>query len=108
MQCTEQKNKLVDVRMNYLQNHPKRDFSASAENNDDYDNPVSYTHLDVYKRQRDFDMVTLDRVRYLNIEADYKVWKEYARAKHLHNAILSYLELRQKNFYRVEADVRCV
>jgi hypothetical protein len=50
-------------------------------------------------------MVTLDRVRYLNIEADYKVWKEYARAKHLHNAILSYLELRQKNFYRVEADV---
>ena len=54
---------------------------------------------------RDFDMVTLDRVRYLNIEADYKVWKEYARAKHLHNAILSYLELRQKNFYRVEADV---
>ena len=57
------------------------------------------------KSVRDFDMVTLDRVRYLNIEADYKVWKEYARAKHLHNAILSYLELRQKNFYRVEADV---
>lgn len=26
VQCTEQKNKLVDVRMNYLQNHPKRDF----------------------------------------------------------------------------------
>ena len=57
------------------------------------------------KSVRDFDMVTLDRVRYLNIEADYKVWKEYARAKHLNNAILSYLELRQKNFYRVEADV---
>ena len=41
VQCTEQKNKLVDVRMNYLQNHPKRDFSASAENNDDYDNLLS-------------------------------------------------------------------
>ena len=63
-------------------------------------NPPEYN-----KSVRDFDMVTLDRVRYLNIEADYKVWKEYARAKHLHNAILSYLELRQKNFYRVEADV---
>ena len=63
-------------------------------------NPPEYN-----KSVRDFDMVTLDRVRYLNIEADYKVWKEYARAKHLHNAILSSLELRQKNFYRVEADV---
>lgn len=63
-------------------------------------NPPEYN-----KSVRDFDMVTLDRVRYLNIEADYKVWKEYAREKHLHNAILSYLELRQKNFYRVEADV---
>ena len=63
-------------------------------------NPPEYN-----KSVRDFDMVTLDRVRYLNIEADYKVWKEYARAKHLHNAILSDLELRQKNFYRVEADV---
>lgn len=63
-------------------------------------NPPEYN-----KSVRDFDMVTLDRVRYLNIEADYKVWKEYARVKHLHNAILSYLELRQKNFYRVEADV---
>lgn len=63
-------------------------------------NPPEYN-----KSVSDFDMVTLDRVRYLNIEADYKVWKEYAREKHLHNAILSYLELRQKNFYRVEADV---
>ena len=63
-------------------------------------NPPEYN-----KSVRDFDMVTLDRVRYLNIEADYQVWKEYAREKHLHNAILSYLELRQKNFYRVEADV---
>ena len=40
-QCDVQKNKLVDVRMNYLQNHPKRDFSASAENNDDYDSLLS-------------------------------------------------------------------
>ena len=54
---------------------------------------------------RDFDVVTLDRVRYLNIEADFKVWKEYAKEQHVHNAILSYLELRPKNFYRIEADV---
>lgn len=63
-------------------------------------NPPEYN-----KSVRDFDMVTLDRVRYLNIEADFKVWKEYAGEQHIHNAILSYLELRPKNFYRVEADV---
>lgn len=63
-------------------------------------NPPEYN-----KSVRDFDMVTLDRVRYMNVEADYRVWKEYARAQHVHGAILSYLELRPKNFYRVEADV---
>lgn len=63
-------------------------------------NPPEYN-----KSVRDFDMVTLDRVRYLNIEADLKVWMEYARLRHLHDAILSYLKLRPKNFYRVEADV---
>ena len=63
-------------------------------------NPPEY-----YKSVRDFDMVTLDRVRCMNIEADLGVWKEYAREKRLNSAILSYLELRPKNFYRVEADV---
>ncbi len=63
-------------------------------------NPPEYN-----KSVRDFDMVTLDRLRYLNIEADFRVWKEYARTQHLHSAVLSYLELRPRNFYRVEADV---
>lgn len=63
-------------------------------------NPPEYN-----KSVRDFDMVTLDRVRYMSIEADFKVWKTYAKEQHLHGAILSYLELRPKNFYRVEADV---
>ena len=63
-------------------------------------NPPEYN-----KSVRDFDMVTLDRVRCMNIEADLCVWKEYAREKRLNSAILSYLELRPKNFYRVEADV---
>ena len=63
-------------------------------------NPPEYN-----KSVRDFDMVTLDRVRCMNIEADLGVWKEYAREKRLNSTILSYLELRPKNFYRVEADV---
>lgn len=63
-------------------------------------NPPEYN-----KSVRDFDMVTLDRVRYMTIEADFPVWEEYARAQHIHGAILSYLKLRPRNFYRVEADV---
>ena len=63
-------------------------------------NPPEYN-----KSVRDFDMVTLDRVRCMNIEADRKVWREYARERHVNPAILSYLELRPNNFYRVETDV---
>ena len=63
-------------------------------------NPPEYN-----KSVREFDMVTLDRVRCIPIEADYKVWREYAKNQQIHGAILSYLELRRKNFYQVKADV---
>lgn len=63
-------------------------------------NPPEYN-----KSVRDFDMVTLDRVRYLTVGADYKVWEEYARARHVCGAVLSYLRLRPKHFYCVSADV---
>ena len=56
-------------------------------------NPPEYN-----KSVRDFDMVTLDRVRCMNIEADLGVWKEYAREKRLNSAILSYLELSSEEF----------
>ncbi|MCI6858236.1 MAG: AAA family ATPase [Eubacterium sp.] len=63
-------------------------------------NPPEYN-----KSVRDFDFVTLDRVRKINIEADLDVFKGYARARHLHPFILSYLELRPQNFYKTENDV---
>lgn len=63
-------------------------------------NPPEYN-----KSVRDFDMVTLDRVRRMDVEADYTVWKEYARQQHLNSALLSYLDLRPQNFYRIQADV---
>lgn len=63
-------------------------------------NPPEYN-----KSVRDFDMVTLDRVRRMEVEPDYAVWKEYARAQHINDALLSYLELRPQNFYRVQTDV---
>lgn len=63
-------------------------------------NPPEYN-----KSVREFDMVTLDRVRKIEVDAQYDVWKEYARNNRINSAILSYLELRPQNFYRVEADV---
>lgn len=54
---------------------------------------------------REFDMVTYDRLRVINIDAELEVWREYAREREIHNAILSYLDIRPQNFYRVEADV---
>ncbi|MGN0653102.1 MAG: ATP-binding protein [Gemmiger sp.] len=63
-------------------------------------NPPEYN-----KSVRDFDLVTLDRVRRIDIEPDLTVWQEYARAHRLHPAVLAYLELRPQHFYRVENDV---
>lgn len=57
------------------------------------------------KSVREFDMVTMDRLRYIPIEADWNVWKEYAAAVRIHPAILSYLSLRPQNFYRIENDI---
>lgn len=54
---------------------------------------------------REFDMVTYDRLRVINIDADLEVWREYAKDRELHNSILSYLDIRPQNFYSVMADV---
>ncbi|MBU5479192.1 AAA family ATPase [Eubacterium sp. MSJ-13] len=63
-------------------------------------NPSEYN-----KSVREFDMVTLDRVRKIDIEADFNIWKEYAANNHINRAIINYLELRPNNFYKVEADI---
>lgn len=63
-------------------------------------NPGEYN-----KSVRDFDVVTMDRIRYIHVETDYYVWKEYAISKHMHPMILSYLELKPRNFYIVSTSV---
>lgn len=59
-------------------------------------NPERYN-----KSVREFDMVTLDRVRSMEIEADYKVWRAYAQKRQIHTAVLAYLDLKQENFYQI-------
>ncbi|MCM1210945.1 MAG: AAA family ATPase [Blautia sp.] len=64
-------------------------------------NPPEYN-----KSVREFDIVTLDRLKILEVEADYAVWKEYAKDRNLHTAITNYLDLKKEDFYQVETTVR--
>ena len=64
-------------------------------------NPPEYN-----KSVREFDIVTLDRLKILKVEADYAVWREYAREKGVHTAILNYLDMKKEDFYQVETTVK--
>ena len=64
-------------------------------------NPPEYN-----KSVREFDVVTMDRLKILEVEADYTVWKEYAREQDVHTAILNYLDMKKDDFYQVETTVR--
>ena len=63
-------------------------------------NPPEYN-----KSVRDFDVVTLDRVKHIDVKEDYAVWKEYANRKGLHGAVTSYLDIKKEDFYRIETTV---
>ena len=64
-------------------------------------NPPEYN-----KSVREFDVVTYDRLKVLEAEPDYRIWKEYAQEKRLHNAIISYLDLKKEHFYYMEMTTR--
>ena len=63
-------------------------------------NPPEYN-----KSVRDFDVVTLDRLKKIDVEEHFGVWKECAYKQGIHPAVISYLELRKQNFYKVETTV---
>ena len=54
---------------------------------------------------REFDIVTWDRLKRIDIEPDYKAWKEYAASTLTHPAVRSYLDVKESDFYRVESGV---
>ena len=51
---------------------------------------------------REFDTVTWDRLKRIDVEPDLAVWKEYAYASGVHGAVVSYLEIKPQNFYRID------
>ena len=63
-------------------------------------NPPEYN-----KSVREFDIVTMDRIRRIDVEPDLNVWKEYAKTAGVHPAILSYLSVRPQNFCQIETTV---
>lgn len=60
-------------------------------------NPQEYN-----KSVREFDIATLDRLKYITVDADYDAWRSYALESGIHAAILSYLDVHPDKFYVLE------
>ena len=60
-------------------------------------NPVEFN-----KAVREFDVVTLDRMKVIDVDADYPAWRSYALSRHIHGAIMGFLESNRDSFYKVE------
>ncbi len=60
-------------------------------------NPPEYN-----KSVREFDVVTMDRLKVLEVEADYDTWKRYAKEHGVHNAVTGFLEIHKDYFYHME------
>ena len=61
-------------------------------------NPPEYN-----KSVHEFDVVTLDRLREIDVEPEYGVFKRYAAEKGLHPAVTTFLEAKPDCFYLVES-----
>lgn len=60
-------------------------------------NPPEYN-----KSVREFDVVTMDRLKVMEVESDYETWHKYALKKGISTAILNYLEMNKDDFYQIE------
>ena len=60
-------------------------------------NPPEYN-----RSAKEFDIVTWDRLKRIDIEPDYSAWKPYALKKGVHPSVTTYLDAKKDNFYRVE------
>jgi len=63
-------------------------------------NPPEYN-----KSVREFDIVTWDRIKRIDIEPDFYIWKEFAYERGVHPAVITYLEIKKTNFYLIETTV---
>lgn len=54
---------------------------------------------------REFDIVTMDRMKVLEVEADYETWRKYGINHGIHGSILTYLDIKKGDFYLIENTV---
>ena len=54
---------------------------------------------------REFDIVTWDRLKRVDVEPDFDAWKEYAYSRSTHPAVTTYLEIKKSDFYQVQTTV---
>ncbi len=54
---------------------------------------------------REFDIVTLDRMKKIDIEPSLEEWLKYALEEGVHGSIISYLNIKKDSFYKAETTV---
>lgn len=60
-------------------------------------NPPQYN-----KSVREFDVVTLDRLKVMEVDEDYDAWRRYASDKGVHSAVITFLDNNRDYFYKIE------
>lgn len=63
-------------------------------------NPPEYN-----KSVKEFDIVTMDRLKLIKVEPEFDVWKEYGYLRNIHPSVLTYLEIKKNYFYLVETTI---
>ena len=63
-------------------------------------NPAEYNNS-----VREYDIAMWDRLKKIEVEADYETWKEYAINKNVHPVITSYLSIKSNHFYSISMTV---
>ena len=57
------------------------------------------------KSVREFDAATRDRLKVIEVEPNYEAWKAYALEHGVSRSVISYLDIRPEDFYKVETTV---
>lgn len=63
-------------------------------------NPPEYN-----RTAHDFDLATWDRLKRIDVEPDVGAWRDFAVSSGVHPAVLTYLDIEQDHFYRIETTV---
>lgn len=63
-------------------------------------NPPRYN-----KSVKEFGVATMDRLKRIEIEEDFSVWKQYAYQQGIHAAVTAFLEINRQWFYSIRSTV---